>query len=184
MNQQGPENTAPAPAPSDPKETFVLEAMEQYESALLGYAFTILRDKELAQDTVQDTFVRLCGQEPEAVREQLKAWLFTVCRNSAFDKLRKAKRVQPIDEIQWQKVAGTDAPPDEQLARAETHARILQLLDRLSDNQREVILLKFQQNLSYKEIAEITGLSEGNIGYLIHNGIKRVRELLPPDLHL
>ena len=59
----------------------------------------------------------------------------------------------------------------------------MKMLERLSDNQREVILLKFQQGLSYQEIQEITGLSSGNIGFLIHTGLKRLRDLLPDDLN-
>ena len=55
-------------------------------------------------------------------------------------------------------------------------------LDRLTDNQREVIILKFQQDLSYREIQTITGLTTGNIGFLIHTGLKRLREILPNDL--
>ena len=55
-------------------------------------------------------------------------------------------------------------------------------LDRLTDNQREVIILKFQQDLSYREIHAITGLTTGNIGFLIHTGLKRLREIIPDDL--
>ena len=57
------------------------------------------------------------------------------------------------------------------------------ILERLSDNQREVILLKFQQGLSYQEIQKVTGIKSGNIGFLIHTGLKRLRSLLPEDLN-
>ena len=59
---------------------------------------------------------------------------------------------------------------------------VMRMLERLSDNQREVIVLKFQQDLSYREIQTITGLTTGNIGFLIHTGLKRLREILPHDL--
>ena len=65
-----------------------------YESALIGYASTILNDIDLARDVVQDTFVRLCQQDVGKVRDNLKSWLFTVCRNRALDLLRKDKRKQ------------------------------------------------------------------------------------------
>ena len=55
-------------------------------------------------------------------------------------------------------------------------------LARLSENQREVILLKFEQGLSYEEISEVTGLSSGNVGFLLHTGLKRLRTFLPDDL--
>ncbi len=60
--------------------------------------------------------------------------------------------------------------------------RVWGLLDRLSLNQREVIRLKFQHDCSYQEIAEITGLTTGNVGFLMHVAIKKLRELLGNEL--
>lgn len=164
------------------REQFIGRAMMDHESSLIGYAATILNDSDLARDVVQDTFIRLCQQDISKVRDNLKSWLFTVCRNRALDLLRKNKRIQPIDAIRWQKVAGPDLQPDQQADFDDRLARVMTLLKRLSDNQREVILLKFQQGLSYQEIQKITGLTSGNIGFLIHTGLKRIRELLPEDL--
>lgn len=164
------------------REEFVTRAMAEYESALIGYAATLVPSIDRARDVVQDTFLRLCQQKPEKVRDNLKAWLFTVCRNRAMDLLRKDRRIEPIDEVHFRKVAGPDLSPCERAEQDETIERVMKILDRLSENQREVILLKFQQGLSYKEIEKVTGLSQGNIGFLIHTGLKRVRELLPDDL--
>ena len=61
-------------------------------------------------------------------------------------------------------------------------ARVLQQLDRLPDNQQDVIRLKFQNDLSYREIAEITGLTVSNVGFLLHVGLKRLRELMQVEL--
>jgi len=57
----------------------------------------------------------------------------------------------------------------------DTTARVLEFVDRLTENQREVIRLKFQHGLSYKEIAAVTELSVSNVGYLIHTAIKKLR---------
>lgn len=160
-------------------ESFIERAVDEYESPLIGYARTYLYDLERARDVVQDTFIRLCSQDREKVREHLKSWLFTVCRNRCLDVLRKDKRVEPLDEIRWQKVAGEDANPAGQLENDESMAAVMGYLDRLPNNQKEVILLKFQQGMSYKEIQKVTGLKQGNIGFLIHAGLKRMRELMP-----
>ena len=164
------------------REQFVERAMMDYESPLIGYAATILNDPDLARDVVQDTFIRLCQQDPAKVQDSLKSWLFTVCRNRALDLLRKDKRSQPLDDIAWKKVAGPGLQPDEQADQQERLSQLTIYLNRLTDNQREVITLKFQQGLSYQEIHEITGLATGNIGFLIHTGLKRLREILPADL--
>ncbi|MGL5020288.1 MAG: RNA polymerase sigma factor, partial [Luteolibacter sp.] len=107
---------------------------------------------------------------------------FTVCRNRAFDMLRKDKRIQPLDEIPWKKFIAPELPPDQQSARKDQLKQIATCLDRLTANQRDVIILKFQQDLSYREIEAITGLTSGNIGFLIHTGLQRLREILPADL--
>jgi RNA polymerase sigma factor (sigma-70 family) len=161
---------------------FVEQAMRDFESPLIGYAATILNDSDRARDVVQETFIRLCQQDVEKVRDNLKSWLFTVCRNRALDILRKEKHTRPLEEIRWKKVAGPGLQPDEQLVTDERLASVMKLLERLSENQREVILLKFQQGLSYHEIQKVTGLSSGNIGFLIHTGLKRLRDLMPEDL--
>ena len=160
------------------REAFVRQAMEDYESALIGYASNLLHDPDRARDVVQDTFIRLCQQEVESVREHLKAWLFTVCRNRALDVLRKERPGCRLDDEPWRQIPSTEASPDEQAEREEELQRVMRMLDRLTPNQREVILLKFQQGLSYREIETSTGLSSGNIGFLIHTGLKRLRELL------
>jgi len=170
--------TTPMP---ETREQFIEKALAEYESPLIGYAASILHDLDRARDVVQDTFIRLCQQDPTKLRENVKTWLFTVCRNRSLDVLRKEKRVQPLDEVRWQRVAGTGLQPDEQADRDEQMARVMRCLDRLSTNQREVILLKFQQGLSYQEIVEVTGLTSGNVGFLIHTGLKRLRDLLPGE---
>jgi RNA polymerase sigma-70 factor (ECF subfamily) len=164
------------------REQFIEQAMADFESPLIGYATTILNDAERARDVVQETFIRLCQQDPDKVADSLKSWLFTVCRNRALDILRKEKRTIPLEDIRWRKVAGPGLQPDELAWQEERSARVTALLDRLSANQRDVILLKFQQGLSYQEIQAVTGLTSGNIGFLIHTGLKRLRDLLPDDL--
>ncbi len=164
------------------REKFIEQAMADYESALIGYAATILHDTDRARDVVQDTFIRLCQQDIEKVRASLKSWLFTVCRNRALDVLRKEKHTEPIEDIRWKRMAGPGMQPDQQAEFEEKLERVMKLLERLSDNQREVILLKFQQGLSYQEIQKVTNLTQGNIGFLIHTGLKRLRDLMPDDL--
>lgn len=159
-------------------ETFIEQAVADYESPLIGYARTYLHDLDRARDVVQDTFVRLCRQDPEKVRESLKSWLFTVCRNRCLDVLRKDKKIETIDEVRWQKFEGKEVAPDEQAGQDDRFGEVMRFLDRLTTNQKEVILLKFQQGLSYDEIEDVTGLKQGNIGFLIHTGLKRLREMM------
>ncbi len=164
------------------REQFVERALAEYESPLVGYALGFVHDLERARDIVQDTFIRLCQQDVAKVRDGLKTWLFTVCRNRALDILRKESRLTTLDEKQLRRRESALPAPDQALDRSERVAQLMRYLDRLSENQRTVILMKFRDGYSYQEICEATGLSSGNVGFLIHTGIRRLRELLPPDL--
>ncbi|BCX50384.1 DNA-directed RNA polymerase sigma-70 factor [Haloferula helveola] len=164
------------------REQFIERALAEYESPLIGYAYTFVRDLDRARDVVQDTFIRLCKQDVEKVRDGLKNWLFTVCRNRALDILRKESRMSPLDEDDRGRVPTAAQAPDEAFDQEERIAEVMKYLERLSDNQQTVILMKFRDGLSYQEICEATGLSSGNVGFLIHTGLKRLRTLLPADL--
>lgn len=164
------------------REDFVRKALVEYESPLIGYATTFLHDVERARDVVQDTFIRLYQQDIEKVRSGLKAWLFTVCRNRALDVIRKEKRIVGLEDEQMARVPSSRRTPAERADLQERVSQVHEALARLSENQREVIQLKFEQGLSYGEISEVTGLSTGNVGFLLHTGLKRLRSYLPDDL--
>ena len=72
----------------------------------------------------------------------------------------------------------TDSDPAEIAEREEAHSEVMRFLDRPPTNQQEVIRLKFQGDMSYKEISEVTSLSVSNVGFLMHTGLKRLRQLL------
>jgi len=156
-------------------------ALAKYESPLIGYAMTILKDLERARDVVQDTFIRLYKQDVEKVKTGLKTWLYTVCRNRALDVLRKEKRMVVVDDEMFSYTESRDLSPDRAIDQTERLEQLMCYLDTISENQKKVILLKFQQGMSYQEISDATGLTTGNVGFLLHNGLKRLREILPQD---
>lgn len=168
--------------PDITREDFVKQALRDFESPLLGYAMTFLHDIERARDVVQDTFIRLYHQDIDKVKDGLKGWLFTVCRNRALDVIRKEKRMVGLEDEALSRLPSGRRSPSERADLSERVDQVHAALNRLSDNQREVILLKFEQGLSYEEISGVTGLSSGNVGFLLHTGLKRLRTLLPDDL--
>jgi RNA polymerase sigma factor (sigma-70 family) len=168
---------------SSPASRLVRRAVAEYESMLTGYAYNLTHDLELARDVVQDTFIRLYAQEAERLDGPgLKAWLFTVCRNRALDLLRRHRRLVSLEDSPVDHLAEPSPSPDHQAADGDETALILDSFRRLPPNQAEVLRLKFQSDLSYQEIAGITGLSASNVGFLIHTGLKRLRTLLAPEI--
>ncbi|MEE3176778.1 MAG: sigma-70 family RNA polymerase sigma factor [Verrucomicrobiota bacterium] len=164
------------------REKIVNRALIEFESALIGYAASIVKDEDRAKDVVQDTFIKLYEQDPEKVKESLKAWLFTVCRNRCFDVIRKEKRMINVEDDQLTVIRDIADDPSRVAERADEHSNVIKFLDRLPQNQREVIRLKFEGDMSYKEISQTTQLSVSNVGFLIHAGIKRLRGLLSDQI--
>jgi RNA polymerase sigma-70 factor (ECF subfamily) len=155
--------------------------LDRYERPLVRYAQSIVGDLESARDVVQEAFIQLAeGRGPEAGednRRHTEAWLFTVCRNRSIDHQRKQSRIVPMNSLHDDR-RSEEPGPAAALESRELAGSLLQLLESLPANQREVIRLKFQNDLSYKEIADITRLSVTNVGFLLHTGLKKLRLLL------
>lgn len=145
----------------------------------MAYAYSILHDIELARDVVQDTFIKLYEHDELQFQTGLKSWLYTVCRHRAIDRIRKDRRLIALDE-EWSPLRIDESAPDphEAAVQAETKQELSQLISRLPNNQREVIRLKFQADLSYKEISEITGYSVTNVGFILNTALKRLRGMM------
>lgn len=161
----------------------VRRALDQHESSLIAYTAGILNgDVERARDVVQDSLLKLYLTDPAKVRDNLKAWLFTVCRNRALDVLRKDQRLDLGNDDAIGAATSYEPDPAERAVSSELYERIWHLVEKLRPNQREVIRLKFMHDCSYQQIADITGLSVGNVGFIMHMAIKKLRELLNREL--
>ncbi len=150
------------------------DAHDRYEEPLTRYAQRITGDFERARDVVQETFMRLCSHGHEKVDGHLAEWLFTVCRNRALDLRRRERRMTLLTEDQ--DTEARNSSPELTVENRDAAGRVMRLLEGLSENQQTVIRLKFQNGLSYREISEVTGLTVSNVGFLIHRGLKTIRE--------
>lgn len=150
----------------------------EYEKPLCRYAYSLLRSLSAAQDAVQETFLRLCRETPAKLHGREAAWLFRVCRTRALDLQRKQKPEQALTPEEAARLPDATPDPAQAAVRDDSESLAARLLDRLSLRQQEVIRLKFQHDLSYRDIARITRLSETNVGYLIHTGLKELRRLV------
>lgn len=158
--------------------------LARYERPLVRYSYSILHDLEASRDVVQESFIRLHrsamtsapAEEGREAGKNVEAWLFTVTRNLSIDHQRKQSRI--IYMPQTEDRSADEPGPGAALEAREAGDNLFALLDQLSANQREVIRLKFQNDLSYKEIAEVTQLSVTNVGFLLHTGLRKLRAIL------
>lgn len=155
---------------------WIRDAFDRHEGPLVRYAMRLTGDLDTARDVVQDTFLRLCRQPRDRVEGHVAAWLFTVCRRRALDVTQKQARMRSLDADPDRQPASQ--PTQEALVeRQESAAQILALLEKLPPREQEVVRLKLQNELSYREISRVTGLSVSNVGYLIHTAIRKMRAM-------
>lgn len=157
---------------------WVRAAVEQFDGPLIRFAVQLCGDLDRARDAVQETFLRLCAEQPERVEGHLAEWLFAVCRSRANDARRKERRMSTLTGEHIDSIEHPSAGPEREMERREEVSAVLRELGSIPGNQQEVIRLKFQNGFSYREISSITGHSISNVGFLIHTGLKTIRERL------
>lgn len=183
-----PESETPNSRMSDETAAFpdwILAVDRQHRPGLLRYAFSLCRNYPQAEDAVQETFLRLCREPRERIEDRLEPWLLRVCRSRIIDVHRKEGRMSSLDEALTAVVPDDrSANPADEAESHDTHRRILLYIDRLPPAQREVVRLKFQNHLSYQEIAEVTHKTVNTVGVLLHTAMTSLRRVLAEDAEL
>jgi len=165
--------------PSRPET--IEELFAALESPLLSYALRLVGERGLAEDIVQESFMRLHAHFAE-VREP-RRWLYRTAHNLALNQRRGSDKIISLDPGESEGNAHRESSdpqplPDEQIIRLEGIGLVRLSIGSLDERGQELIRLKFQENLSYKEISARTGLKVGHIGYLLHHAIKAIADEL------
>jgi len=156
------------------------ELFAALESPLLGYALRYTGEFGLAEDVVQEAFMKLHAQFEQV--EKPRQWLYRTVHNLALNHRRASGKTvslnqSPSSENEIATAADTADPsllPDEQIIRLEGIGLVRLSMATLDERSREVIRLKFNDELSYKDIAARTGLTTGNIGFILHHALKTI----------
>jgi len=154
------------------------ELFAALESPLLGYAVRYTGEPGLAEDVVQEAFMKLHAQFESVAKP--RAWLYRTVRNLALNRRRDAQKTVPLEpagENENSAAAETADPallPDEQIIRLEGIGLVRISLAALDERSRELVRLKFNDELSYKDIAARTGLTTGNVGFILHHALKTI----------
>lgn len=149
-----------------------------YEVRLIRYATRVTGSGDAAQDVVQDTFIRLFRHwtgdlDPSPA---LSGWLYRVTHNRAVDEVRRRSRRTDIETRHAAEQPESIPPPVAADATLTQRAEIaLRVLD---SREQQLVILKVYEGKSYKEISEITGLTAGNVGYILHHAMKKMAKTL------
>ncbi len=157
-----PDETSPRMETKPTLETL----FESEEGPLLGFAYGIVGRREVAEELVQDGFFRL--HEHWDTVENPRAWIYRAVRNLCLSHLRKHSR-ETISEDTGLRTADENPEPDEALGRREAIGMVRLFLSELPEKDRQLIHLKYHEDLRYSDIGKQTGLTVGNVGYRMHH---------------
>jgi RNA polymerase sigma factor (sigma-70 family) len=161
-----------------PRPESIEELFTALESPLLSYALRLVKELSVAEDVVQEAFMKLHAQFEE-VREP-RRWLYRTVHNLALNYQRRAGKTVSLNQPDEEGTsAGNDLAdpqplPDEKIAHWEGIGLVRLSLETLDDRSRELIRLKFHEDLSYKEISAQMGLTVSHVGYLLHHALKDI----------
>ena len=154
----------------------------QYQYRLVRYFIYLVGRRDLVDDLVQETWLRVLerGHSYDG-RCRFEPWLFTVARNLALDSMRK-RRVFSLDsndspeqELASPSLVSHAPSPFEQAARTEDAQRLAHSLQMLEPIYREALVLRFQEDLSLPEMADVIGASVSTVSSRIYRGLAALR---------
>jgi RNA polymerase sigma-70 factor (ECF subfamily) len=138
-------------------------AVDEFADAVYRFIRADLRDDDRAHDIVQDSFEKLWKQVAEIEYPVVKSWLFSTAYHTMIDIIRKEKRMTGLEETME-----ADLLTDSQYT--DLNEILHAALERLPEQHRSVVLLRDYEGYSYKEIGDITGLTEAQVKINIYRG--------------
>ncbi len=141
------------------------------------FALRLVRNHALAEEFTQEAVLHLLEHEKKTGQEieKTKTWLYRTIRNLIFDWFRRQKKRAEVCACL---TYGTPASASEEVQRKEDSEMLLQKLDQLPLRHREAVRLKFQEGLTYEEIAEVLKISRAGVGRLLSEALSKLREML------
>lgn len=146
-------------------------AVREYGDRIYRFIFRTIRDSHRADDIVQDSYEKLWRCVTEIEYRAVRSWLFTTAYNRMIDVIRKDSRLVGVEQYDESSLFAAES-------RADLNEVLHQALERLPAAQRSVILLRDYEGYSYREIGDITGLSEAQVKSYIFRGRVALRNYL------
>ena len=134
---------------------------EQYKTGIYRYALSILKNQHLAEDVLQETFLRLLSGKYVVQEEKIRAWLYRVARNCCYDILRKGEREEAV-------------PPN--LPTPEGQFAYIERISVLDLSDREIVTMKVLSGMTCKEIGKIMGMTGSAVQKRYERAIKKLKE--------
>jgi RNA polymerase sigma factor (sigma-70 family) len=159
------------------------EIYERYSARIYNFAFRFLKNSEAAEDATQEVFVKMMKYANQFQGDaKLSTWLFSITANWCRDYLRKAdNKPKESEEVLVTLSSPNERSPERNLEVKEDEQRVQRALNALTPEQREAILLSRYQGLSYAEIAQIAGCSEGAVKTRVFRAMETLKKALTAE---
>ncbi|RYD70050.1 MAG: sigma-70 family RNA polymerase sigma factor [Sphingobacteriales bacterium] len=140
--------------------------INRHKSKIFTSIYLLVKDRSLAEDIFQDTFVKIINTlKKGSYQEEGKflQWAMRIGRNLVIDHFRKLNKLPVVTDTEGNDILSyisiAEENREDEMIREQSHDRVRQLIQQLPEEQKEVLILRHYANLSFKEIAEITGVS-------------------------
>jgi RNA polymerase sigma-70 factor (ECF subfamily) len=163
------------------RETFA-ELYEEFLPKVFGYIKYRVNSVQVAEDLTSGTFEKALTNFTKfsSNKASFSTWIFTIARNTVIDYYRVHGRRQTVSlEKAEIDVSSPELPPDEAMEKQEEREQLRECLSRLSREEQELISLKFGSGLNNRQIAEVTSLSESNVGTKLYRAVRKLRDNYP-----
>ncbi len=164
--------------PADAIRQAFLEAYDKHSDAIFKHCYFRLFNRERAKEIMQDTFMRAWEQMKKGTEIlNVKAFLYRIATNLIIDDTRK-KKMGSLDQLQEQGFNPSVADDRENIMNRMEGQRLKEIIQHIDEKYSSVILLRYVNDLSIKEIAEQLGVTENVVSVRIHRGLKEVKKLV------
>lgn len=157
------------------EKTSIETLFDTEETPLLRYAYSMVLRREVAEEIVQDAFLKLHKHWNDIATP--RAWLYRATRNLCLNHLRKHKR-ETLSDTPDANENPSQFHPDDDLGRMEAIGTLRILIEELPPADRDLIRLKYHDGLTYATIGQQLKLGTGNVGYRLHHLLKHLSQAL------
>lgn len=157
---------------------------DKYVDVVFRYVLFRVGDRELAEDVTSETFLRALRRITSVTYQgrDVGAWFVTIARNLVLDHVKSSRYRLEVTTAEVDDTRRVESGPEQQVLSMATRTALLDCVRQLGADQRECIVLRFLQGLSVAETAAVMTRNEGAVKALQHRAVRRLAQLLPPEL--
>ena len=166
------------------------QLFDRHKGRMIQYCYRFCKDQAVAEELTQEIFIRVYKAAPRyRPKARFRTWLFTIAVNVCLNEIRRSDYRQQFESLSGPSEDRGDEPrkrlslannhrPDEDVVRAEKEQLVLDAIAKLPPDQRAALLLRVEEEFSYREIGQQIGCSESQVKTLIYRGRQKLKQSL------